>query len=110
MSIPAGCQTEDTVTLKGLGVTNIRNKDGRGNLAAHVNVYSHQLNETERGLIRQFAASARDSGAARLPRAPVTGRSKKGFFRQVEGRTELRTGFGKCPRAGVGAEQKLFSF
>ena len=85
VSIPAGCQTEDTVTLKGLGVTNIRNKDERGNLIAHVNVLiPTKLNETERGLIEQFAAS-HDSGATHVSQAsrPQAGQ-KKGFFSKLK--------------------------
>ena len=85
VSIPAGCQPEDTVTLKGLGVTNIRNKDERGNLIAHVNVLiPTKLNETERGLIEQFAAS-HDSGATHVSQAsrPQAGQ-KKGFFSKLK--------------------------
>ena len=85
VSIPAGCQTEDTVTLKGLGVTNIRNKDERGNLIAHVNVLiPTKLDETERGLIEQFAAS-HDSGATHVSQAsrPQAGQ-KKGFFSKLK--------------------------
>ena len=85
VSIPAGCQPEDTVTLKGLGVTNIRNKDERGNLVAHVNVLiPTKLSESERGLIEQFAAS-HDSDATHVSQAsrPQTGQ-KKGFFSKLK--------------------------
>ncbi len=85
VSIPAGCQPEDTVTLKGLGITNIHNKDERGNLIAHVNVLiPTKLNETERGLIEQFAAS-HDSGATHVSQAsrPQAGQ-KKGFFSKLK--------------------------
>ena len=86
VSIPAGCQTEDTVTLKGLGVTNIRNKDERGNLIAHVNVLiPTKLNETERGLIEQFAAS-HDSGATHVSQGHPVHRpvKRRGFFSKLK--------------------------
>lgn len=91
VSIPAGCQTEDTVTLKGLGVTNIRNKDERGNLIAHVNVLiPTKLNESRAWPHRTVRRLARFRRHARLPGIPSTGRSKERFLQQVEGRTELR--------------------
>ena len=111
VSIPAGCQTEDTVTLKGLGVTNIRNKDERGNLIAHVNaLIPTKLNETERGLIEQFAAS-HDSGATHVSQAiPSTGRSKERFLQQVEGRTELRVGWKVAALPCGSRAERLFLF
>ena len=59
--------------------------DERGNLIAHVNVLiPTKLNETERGLIEQFAAS-HDSGATHVSQAsrPQAGQ-KKGFFSKLK--------------------------
>lgn len=86
VSIPAGCQPEDTVTLPGLGVTNIRNNDERGDLIAHVNVLiPTKLSESERSLIEQFANS-HDSDATHVAQAsrPQTGQKKGGFFSKLK--------------------------
>lgn len=94
-SIPAGCQTEDTVTLKGLGVTNIRNKDERGNLIAHVKnvLIPTKLNENRAWPHRTVRRLRTIQAPRNLPGIPSTGRSKERFLQQVEEcALELRTG------------------
>lgn len=85
VSIPAGCQPEDTVTVKGLGVSRLRAQGERGDLIAHVNVLiPTKLNEHERSLIEQFAA-AHDAESTHVPQMskPHTGQ-KKGFFSKLK--------------------------
>ncbi|OZG60000.1 molecular chaperone DnaJ [Bifidobacterium lemurum] len=86
ISVPAGCQPEDTVTIKGLGVTRMRQSDERGDLVAHVAVQvPTKLSDSERALMEQFAAS-HDADAAHVAqssRPSVTG-SKKGFFSKLK--------------------------
>ena len=73
VSVPAGCQPEDTVTLKGLGVARLRGEGERGDLIAHVAVeIPTRLNEHERELMERFAQS-HDSDATHATGPPAPG-------------------------------------
>ncbi|MBT1178836.1 molecular chaperone DnaJ [Bifidobacterium vespertilionis] len=81
ITIPAGCQPEDTVALKGLGVTKLRTQE-RGDLVAHIAVHiPTKLNDRERDLISQFS-QLHDSGAGHVAQSgkPRVGGAKKGGF------------------------------
>ncbi|MBW3082693.1 molecular chaperone DnaJ [Bifidobacterium phasiani] len=85
VEVPAGCQPEDTVTLKGLGVTRLRSNGERGDLVAHVTVQiPTRLSDDERELIERFAAS-HDEGATHVAQSsrPTSG-AKKGFFSKLK--------------------------
>lgn len=83
---PVSAVTRETVQQWVTGISQGKTvKDERGNLIAHVNVLiPTKLNETERGLIEQFAAS-HDSGATHVSQAsrPQAGQ-KKGFFSKLK--------------------------
>ena len=81
VTVPAGCQPEETIVLKNLGVTKLRQSGERGDLVAHVNVHiPTKLTDSERSLIEQFAAShdARRR-TSRRARAPPPAASARGF-------------------------------
>ena len=85
VTIPAGCQPEDTVTLKGLGVTRLRSNGERGDLVAHVAVrIPTKLSDEERDLIERFEAS-HDADATHVAQSsrPTAG-AKKGFFSKLK--------------------------
>lgn len=84
IAIPAGCQPEQTVTVRGLGVARMRRNEERGDLIAHVNVLiPTKLNDDERGLIERFAQS-HDSGAGRIAQSSKPTVGKKGFFSKLK--------------------------
>lgn len=87
IQIPAGCQTEDAVSLEGLGVAKLRSAGERGDLVAHIVVETPtKLNEKERKLMEEFAAlhDAEATHSARASRpAPASG-GKKGFFSKLK--------------------------
>lgn len=85
VTIPAGCQPEDTVTLKGLGVTRLRANGERGDLIAHVAVrIPTKLNDEERDLIERFEAS-HDSDATHVAQSSrPASNTKKGFFSKLK--------------------------
>ena len=81
VTVPAGCQPEETIVLKNLGVTKLRQSGERGDLVAHVNVHiPTKLTDSERSLIEQFAAS-HDASASHVAQSsrPATGSQRKGF-------------------------------
>ncbi|KFI67870.1 molecular chaperone DnaJ [Bifidobacterium magnum] len=85
LEIPAGCQPEQTVTLKGLGVTKLRDGQSRGDLIAHVSVdIPTKLSEREHDLIEEYAelhdAKATSVSQSSKPTAPA----KKGFFSKLK--------------------------
>ncbi|NEG89640.1 molecular chaperone DnaJ [Bifidobacterium aerophilum] len=86
VTVPAGCQQEDTVTLKGLGVTRMRQPAERGDLIAHVAVrVPTKLNERERKLIEEFA-DLHDTDASHVSQSsrPTTAGARKGFFSKLK--------------------------
>lgn len=83
--IPAGCQSEDTVTISNLGVTKLRS-DSRGNIVAHIIVETPtKLNENERSLMEQFA-ELHDASVKAPKQRPVPKQSedRKGFFGKLK--------------------------
>ena len=84
ITIPEGCQQEDTVTVKGLGVTRMRQSDERGDLVAHIAVVTPtKLTDRERELMEEFSAS-HDADASHLTQGikPAVG-ARKGFFSKL---------------------------
>lgn len=84
--VPAGCQTEDVVTLKGLGVTRMREQGERGDLMVHVAVETPtKLSDEERKLMEQFAAS-HDADATHVAQSsrPASTHGRKGFFSKLK--------------------------
>ncbi len=86
LSIPAGCQPEQTVMLKGLGVTRMRRGDERGDLIAHIGVHvPTKLSDEERDLIERFANS-HDTDSQHIAQSskPDGGSARKGFFGKLK--------------------------
>ena len=86
LTVPAGCQPEDVVTLKGLGVARMREQGERGDLMVHVAVETPtKLSDEERKLMEQFAAS-HDADAAHVAQSsrPASARGRKGFFSKLK--------------------------
>ncbi|KAB8295422.1 molecular chaperone DnaJ [Bifidobacterium avesanii] len=84
ITIPAGCQPEDTVALKGLGVTKLRTQE-RGDLVAHIAVHiPTKLNDRERDLMTQFG-QLHDSSAGHVAQSSrPRNAGKKGFFSKLK--------------------------
>ncbi|MSS11980.1 molecular chaperone DnaJ [Bifidobacterium tsurumiense] len=86
VSIPAGTQPEDTIPMKGLGVTLLRGSNGeRGDLIAHVGIHiPTKLSDEERSLMERFSES-HDAKAQHVSQSskPTTG-AKKGFFSKLK--------------------------
>jgi len=83
--IPAGCQSDDTVTLENLGVTKLRSKD-RGNIIVHVLVQiPTKLSAEERSLISKFA-NLHDSDVKHVKQNSLDEQSgeRKGFFSKLK--------------------------
>ncbi|KAB8289289.1 molecular chaperone DnaJ [Bifidobacterium ramosum] len=86
VTIPEGCQQEDTVTLKGLGVARMRQAGERGDLIAHVAVrVPTKLSERERRLMEEFA-DLHDGDASHVAQSakPAAGGRGKGFFSKLK--------------------------
>lgn len=85
LDIPAGCQPEQTVAIKGLGVTRLRNPEERGDLIAHINVeIPTRLSDEERSLIEQYGElHDADAGAMAQTSRPAPAQ-KKGFFSKLK--------------------------
>lgn len=85
LNIPEGCQSEQTVTMKGLGVAKMRAEGERGDLVAHIAVATPtKLSDKERQLMEQFAAS-HDADASHVEQSakPIIP-TKKGFFSKLK--------------------------
>ena len=83
--IPAGCQSDDTVTLENLGVTKLRSKD-RGNIIVHVLVQiPTKLSAEERSLISKFA-NLHDGDVKHVKQNSLDEQSgeRKGFFSKLK--------------------------
>ena len=85
VSVPAGSQPDDTVTLKNLGVTHLNNKNERGDLVAHIAVkIPTKLTDNERALMEQFAEKHdTDAQHVAVSARPTSG-TKKGFFSKLK--------------------------
>jgi molecular chaperone DnaJ len=85
ISIPAGCQPEETVTLKGLGVAHIRQQSSRGDLIAHVNVHvPTKLDDEEKRLIEEFAAHHDTDDPQVSQSSRPAGGAHRGFFSKLK--------------------------
>ena len=87
ISVPEGCQQDDTVALKGLGVARVRQQGERGDLIAHIAVrVPTKLDEHERQLMEEFAAShdADASHVAQSSKPAASGSGRKGFFSKLK--------------------------
>ena len=85
VSVPAGSQPDDTVTLKNLGVTHLNNKNERGDLVAHIAVkIPTKLTDDERALMERFAEKHdTDAQHVAVSARPTSG-TKKGFFSKLK--------------------------
>ena len=86
IQVPAGSQPDDEVTLKGLGVSKLGNKEERGDIVVHVLVQiPTKLDDRERDLIEDFAKS-HDSDAREIPQKskPTAAGAKKGIFDKLK--------------------------
>lgn len=86
LDIPAGCQPEQTITMKGLGVTHLHHNDERGDLIVHIGVdIPTKLNDRERELISEFGQLHDDqaSSVAQSSR-PTPPKNKRGFFSKIK--------------------------
>ncbi|MDF7663836.1 molecular chaperone DnaJ [Bifidobacterium sp. ESL0763] len=84
LDVPEGCQPEQTVSLKGLGVTRIKRPQERGDLVAHFSVrIPTKLSGDERRLIEQFGAS-HDEGKAQIRQSSRPASERKGFFSKLK--------------------------
>ena len=85
ITIPAGCQNDDTVTLSNLGVTKLRSTD-RGDLIVHVLVHiPTKLTEEERAFIEQFART-HDGSVKQVQQQSLANQSQehKSFFSKLK--------------------------
>ncbi len=85
VSVPSGCQPDDIVTLRNLGVTHLNGNGERGDLLVHMVVQiPTKLDDEERALIEQFEQK-HDAEAQHVSvgSRPATS-SKKGFFSKLK--------------------------
>lgn len=85
VKVPAGCQPDDIITLRNLGVTHLNDNGERGDLLVHVVVQiPTKLDDDERLLLEQFAQK-HDAEAQHVSvgSRPASG-SKKGFFSKLK--------------------------
>ncbi len=85
VTIPEGCQNEDTITLPNLGVTKLRSKE-RGNIVVHVLVQTPtKLSDEERALIEKFAG-LHDGNVKQVHQNSFNEQSndRKGFFSKLK--------------------------
>ncbi|KFF31255.1 molecular chaperone DnaJ [Bifidobacterium bombi] len=84
LTVPQGCQPEDTISLKGLGVAKLRKPEERGDLVAHITVQiPTKLNERETELISQFS-QLHDANAKSVGQTSKPANSRKGFFSKLK--------------------------
>ena len=86
VEIPAGCQPDQEITIKGLGVTRLGNREERGDIIVHVLVQiPTKLDEDQRRLIEDFANS-HDSEAKQVPQSakPAGVGGRKGIFGKLK--------------------------
>ena len=86
VDIPAGCQPDQEITIKGLGVTRLGNREERGDIIVHVLVQiPTKLDDDQRRLIEDFANS-HDSEARQVPQSakPAGVGGRKGIFGKLK--------------------------
>lgn len=70
VEIPAGCQFDDVVRVKGMGMPHVA-RSGRGDLLAHVDVtIPKKLNDRQRSLLEELAGELDGKGSDRPSRKP----------------------------------------
>ena len=70
VKIPAGCQFDQVVRVKGMGMPRLRG-GSRGDLLAHVDVrVPTKLTEAQRKLLEELSATLDGDGASHAPRTP----------------------------------------
>lgn len=85
LDIPAGSQPDDVLTVKGLGVTRLRQPSERGDLLAHVGVsIPRKLSDDQRSLIEQLEQSRPAGHEDIMQSAEPTEHGKKGFFSKLK--------------------------
>jgi molecular chaperone DnaJ len=84
ITIPQGCQPEETVSLEGLGVARLKRPEERGNLIAHVSVHiPTKLNEDEQKLMEQFS-QIHDASNDVIQQSGRPSTVHKGFFDKIK--------------------------
>ncbi|WP_390132738.1 molecular chaperone DnaJ [Bifidobacterium apicola] len=86
VDIPAGCQPDQEIIIKGLGVTRLGNREERGDIIVHVLVQiPTKLDDDQRRLIEDFANS-HDSEAKQVPQSakPAGVGGRKGIFGKLK--------------------------
>ncbi len=85
VKVPAGCQPDDIITLRNLGVTHLNDNGERGDLLVHVVVQiPTKLDDDERLLLEQFAQKHDvEAQHVSVGSRPASG-SKKGFFSKLK--------------------------
>lgn len=86
VEIPVGCQPDQEITIKGLGVTRLGNREERGDIIVHVLVQiPTKLDDNQRRLIEDFADS-HDSEAKQVPQSakPAGAGGRKGIFGKLK--------------------------
>lgn len=85
VEVPAGCQPDDVVTVKGLGACRMRQQNERGDLLVHVTVsIPTKLNERERALMEEFDGLQGQSSPSIAQTAKPASAAKKGFFSKLK--------------------------
>ncbi|MDO4913596.1 MAG: molecular chaperone DnaJ [Bifidobacteriaceae bacterium] len=86
VSVPEGCQQEQTVALPGLGVGVFQNPDNkRGDLVIHFSiVIPTNLTSQEKELIESFAQSHDENAKHEVNPSRTRAESKKGFFSKLK--------------------------
>lgn len=85
VTVPQGCQNEQTITLPGLGVTKLRQPQERGDLIAHIGVrIPTKLNDRERELMEEFSQSHDADARHETHASKTTSGGKKGFFSKLK--------------------------
>jgi molecular chaperone DnaJ len=84
VNIPEGAQPEDTVSLKNLGVTRLKQNSERGDLIAHLQIeIPRGLTKKQRELLENFAKIHDKDGEA-IPQQSRPVEVKKGFFDRIK--------------------------
>ncbi|MEE1296660.1 MAG: J domain-containing protein [Bifidobacterium sp.] len=86
VEVPAGCQPEQTIALKQLGVKHLNGNGERGDLIVHVDVQvPTKLTDQERMLMEEFAKAHHDDEAQSVAQhSRPTAPAKKGFFSKLK--------------------------
>lgn len=84
ITIPQGCQPEETIPLEGLGVAKLKHPEERGNLITHVSVHiPTKLSDDERKLVEQFS-QMHDASHDAIQQSGRPTTAHKGFFDKIK--------------------------